>query len=352
MATQGRADADQWVTSYYFKYSVDGVNFAYIKHHGSIKTFQANRDRSSIVSYRLFPPIKARYVEFVPRGWRSHISMRVELYGCPERACNMPLGVEDGRIREGALTSSSSYSYLTPKYSRLHGYYSWSARTNDLNQWLQIYFVVSTRVTGIATQGRHNSNQWVTKYSLQYSTDGQRFTTYRQGGTTKVFNGNSDRQNVVFQTIIKPFSAKYVRIRPTKWYGWISMRVEIYGCPLKGICNKPLGMQNFRIRNSKVSASSQYKNHPATKGRLGINNNCWIARVRNSNQWFMVDFGRPMVISQIGTKGRPRHNQWVTNYQLLSSQDNIHWLRYRLRNADTVRVAVHRAFLFFTFLDL
>ena len=32
IATQGRQDADQWVTAYYIYYGSDGVNFAKVKH--------------------------------------------------------------------------------------------------------------------------------------------------------------------------------------------------------------------------------------------------------------------------------------------------------------------------------
>ena len=32
IATQGRQDADQWVTAYYIYVSSDGVNFAKVKH--------------------------------------------------------------------------------------------------------------------------------------------------------------------------------------------------------------------------------------------------------------------------------------------------------------------------------
>ena len=60
---------------------------------------------------------------------------------------------------------------------------SWSARTNDANQWLQVDLGNNhTRVTAVATQGRNSAaySQWVTKYKLQYSNDGVNFHYYRQ----------------------------------------------------------------------------------------------------------------------------------------------------------------------------
>lgn len=44
--------------------------------------FRGNSDRNSVVSYTLLRPFKAQYVRFHPKSWRSHISMRAEVYGC------------------------------------------------------------------------------------------------------------------------------------------------------------------------------------------------------------------------------------------------------------------------------
>ena len=64
---------------------------------------------------------------------------------------------------------------------------SWSAKHNNLDQWLQIDLGSKhTKVTGLATQGRNGRyRQWVTKCKLQYSDDGVNFHDYSeksQGG--------------------------------------------------------------------------------------------------------------------------------------------------------------------------
>ena len=62
---------------------------------------------------------------------------------------------------------------------------AWSARKNDNNQWLQIDLQAPyTKVTAVASQGRNQVNQWVTKYKLQYSNDGVTFQYYREQGQT------------------------------------------------------------------------------------------------------------------------------------------------------------------------
>ena len=68
---------------------------------------------------------------------------------------------------------------------------SWSARTNDANQWLQIDLGNQlTKVTRLASQGRNYNpswpygahSQWVTKYKVQYSNDGSNFQNYKEQG--------------------------------------------------------------------------------------------------------------------------------------------------------------------------
>ena len=47
-----------------------------------LQQFQGNYDRYSVRTHAFRPALYARYVRIQPRGWRSHISMRMELYGC------------------------------------------------------------------------------------------------------------------------------------------------------------------------------------------------------------------------------------------------------------------------------
>ena len=46
--------------------------------------FTGNRDQNTVVQYRLFPRVIARYIRVHPWGWYKHISMRVDFYGCPQ----------------------------------------------------------------------------------------------------------------------------------------------------------------------------------------------------------------------------------------------------------------------------
>lgn len=111
--------------------------------------------------------------------------------------CYLPLGLEDKRITDGRLTASTYYNaYLAPWHGRLNHRWSWSARTNNHNQWFQVSFVVVAKVTGIATQGRQDANQWVKQYTVSYSPDSTNFRYYREGRGTKVRNILLERSSI------------------------------------------------------------------------------------------------------------------------------------------------------------
>ncbi|XP_015774365.1 PREDICTED: EGF-like repeat and discoidin I-like domain-containing protein 3 [Acropora digitifera] len=200
-----------------------------------------------------------------------------DVSGIKEYRCTMPLGAEDRRLVPGSFSASSYYTgSLAPWYARLNQVYSWCTRYNRAGQWLQVSLGGSSTIKGVATQGRSNANQWVKSYTLSYSVDGYRFVPYREGSTTRLFQGNVNRFGIVFHRISKPFVASHVRFYPRSWYGWMSMRVELYGCPTGS-----------------------------------------------------VDFGRAALIVRITTQGRQDARQWVRTYYLRPSLDGIHFVDYK-----------------------
>ena len=103
--------------------------------------------------------------------------------------------MENGEITDGKISASTQWDAdHAAKHGRLNfqavpgkAAGSWSARFNDVNQWLQIDLGNQhTEVTRVATQGRNGYSQWVTKYKLQYSDDGVNFQYYQEQGSIKV----------------------------------------------------------------------------------------------------------------------------------------------------------------------
>lgn len=103
--------------------------------------------------------------------------------------CATPLGLSSGDVRASDITSSSIYIVPNEDYSptqaRLNNQPfnqagvtfkgAWCAGSNNEQQYLQIDFRGTRKVTKIASQGRPDSSDYVRSYSLSYSNDGIKF---------------------------------------------------------------------------------------------------------------------------------------------------------------------------------
>ncbi|KXJ25354.1 Venom prothrombin activator oscutarin-C non-catalytic subunit [Exaiptasia diaphana] len=318
VATQGRFDYDQWVTRYAISYSRDGIFWNKYK-----KELEGNRDQSSKVTNALCEEIYARFVRVHPIEWHNHISMRVELYGCKSGItispiqCRRTLGMESKAIPDSRMRASSIWDLNhgadrsrlnTVRQGNKRG--AWSARHNNVGQWIEVAFPQAVKITGIATQGRQD-----------------------------VFEGNTDRHTVVSHKLNSPIIALLIRFHPKCWNRHISMRVGLFGCTKgfespKQICNVTLGLESGLILDSQLSASSEWNRaHRAANARLNFvpeagRTGAWSARHNNLHQWLKIDFGRIAKINKLATQGRSDSDQWVTRYTLSYSRYGILWDRY------------------------
>ena len=152
----------------------------------------------------------------------------------PPLKCASALGMQNKAIPDSLVSASSIWdSNHGAARARLHtirqGHQTgaWSAKRNDLAQWLQVDFGKIVKITGLVTQGRQDHNQWVKTYKLQSSLDGGHFEDYNGG---KALVGNKDRNTVVGHVLKPAIITRFIRLRPMTWYGHISLRTEFYGC--------------------------------------------------------------------------------------------------------------------------
>ncbi|XP_066022495.1 EGF-like repeat and discoidin I-like domain-containing protein 3 [Pocillopora verrucosa] len=177
-----------------------------------------------------------------------------------ENACLAPLGMDNQLklIKDAQISASSEWDI---NHAAIQGRLNflahpgkqggWSAKNNNLNQWIQVDLLTKTTVTHMATQGRNAYNQWVKKFRIQYSDDGVNFSFYQIPGQNfpKEFIANQDSDTVVFQQIHPSIKARYIRLLPTIWHNHISMRMELYGCE-----GNPC--KNYKILNENDRKSS------------------------------------------------------------------------------------------------
>ncbi|XP_067050762.1 discoidin, CUB and LCCL domain-containing protein 2-like [Acropora muricata] len=185
-----------------------------------------------------------------PYNFTCQVGFRDQGYRCVS-ACNRSLGMESGKILDKQITASSEWNahhaahqgrlnfqeVVEGDVARKSG--SWSARKNDMNQWLQVDLLrEESVVTSVATQGRNRHprwgahNQWVKNYKLLYSNNEVYFEYYKdeRQNLAKVFAGNNDTDSIVRHYLNPPIRARYIRFQPIAWNRHISMRVGLNGC--------------------------------------------------------------------------------------------------------------------------
>ena len=132
--------------------------------------------------------------------------------------------MQNGKLPDSVLTASSMLSATyAPGMARLHQTAasgrggSWIAKTQDLNQWLQVDFGVETTITRIDTQGRQDGSQWVKEYTLRYSNDGSYFKQYQPEGYTKVC---CSHRGIVKNCLSSPaWYLSLIRCPAVQWWG-------------------------------------------------------------------------------------------------------------------------------------
>uniref|UniRef100_A0A673L9J6 Retinoschisin-like n=1 Tax=Sinocyclocheilus rhinocerous TaxID=307959 RepID=A0A673L9J6_9TELE len=177
---------------------------------------------------------------FVSTSW---CPLKTEGRTCMNELCryHKPLGFEAGSVTSDQISCSNEDQYTgwfsswIPSKARLNNQgfgCAWLSKFQDTNQWLQIDLKEVKVVSGILTQGRCDSDEWVTKYTVQYRTNEKLNWIYYkdQTGNNRMFYGNSDRSSTVQNLLRPPIVARYIRILPLGWHTRIAIRMELLLC--------------------------------------------------------------------------------------------------------------------------
>ncbi|KAM4699723.1 coagulation factor V [Discoglossus pictus] len=233
-----------YITEFFIAYSKDNKKWNAFKGNSTTlqMLFDGNTDYSTIKENIFDPPIVARYIKIYPTKFYNRPTLRLELLGCELEGCFTPLGLESNIIKDEQITASSYksswiYSSWKPSLARLNmpgRVNAWQAKSNNNQQWLQIDFLKTKRISGIVTQGASSfpSEMFVKSYAILYSDNGKDWKPYTDGSSSmeKEFKGNTNTKGQVKNVFSPPIFSQFLRIVPKSWNQSISMRVEIYGC--------------------------------------------------------------------------------------------------------------------------
>ncbi|XP_072029250.1 uncharacterized protein [Amphiura filiformis] len=105
------------------------------------------------------------------------------------------------------------------------------------------------------------------------------------------------------------------------------------------VCNSKLGMEDGRIKDSQITASSTWPSQSVQVANARLNRpgnwpiyaGSWCAATNNINQWIQVSLNDSQMLGGIITQGRSSsmgrdpYNQYITKYKVQYSNDGTHW---------------------------
>ena len=196
----------------------------------------------------------------------------------------------------------------------------WCSGANTVGQWIELDNGKIGSISGVITQGRKNSSQWVKSFKVKYK-DGSGSWWDIDG---KIFPGNVDKDSKVTTTFSKPVRARYIRIYPQSWNDHMSMRVDM----IAGDTNTDKFPAVGDLPYSGHSSSGNWGNdsigtsHGA--GRLD-SARAWSALTAQQNAktaWYQLGLNSPVNVSGVAMKGRPDSNQWITSTKFKYEDEN------------------------------
>ncbi|XP_014638930.1 PREDICTED: coagulation factor V [Ceratotherium simum simum] len=269
-----------------------------------------------------------------------------------DRECKMPMGLSTGIVADSQIKASEYMSYWEPKLARLNNGGSYNAWISeklstkfDSKPWIQVDMQREVLFTGIQTQGakQYLKSYYTTEFYVAYSSDQTNWQIFKGNSTRNVmyFDGNSDASTIKENQFDPPIMARYIRISPTRSYNRPALRLELQGCEVNG-CSTPLGMENGKIQNKQITASSFKKSWwgdywEPFRARLNAQGrvNAWQAKANNNQQWLQIDLLKIKKITAIVTQGCKSlsSEMYVKSYSIHYSDQGVEWKPYRQKSS-------------------
>ena len=102
---------------------------------------------------------------------------------------------------------------------------AWSAKVEQVGEWMQMDLGATEIVVGTAIQAR-GATQYVTEYTVETSIDGESWSDVVGTYTFSYTGDKTDTKDNIF-TNNQQIRARYVRIVVQKWEGHIALRADV-----------------------------------------------------------------------------------------------------------------------------
>lgn len=311
VALQGRADADEWVTKFTVRLSVDGENFVDLPREFE---YDGSKNRETVGRVLFGREVRARYVRIVAQEFFGRASLRVDALTCQADCQGIEVNpAEDKRLYSSTFGGSSGSSAK----SELGSESAWSAETSQAGEWMQMDLEAETDVVGVVVQGHANAEKWVSKYSLQYSVDGQAFT--KIPGIWE-YNGKIDaKSKAILPSTVR---ARYVRVVAEAWNGQISLRAGVLACQAECASSLRNVPETSRTYSSVLTVNGT---KVATSSALDAAGS-WTADTDEAGQWVQLDLGVEADVTGVVLQSGLSVAERVTSYTVDYSPDGRNFL--------------------------
>ena len=196
----------------------------------------------------------------------------------------------------------------------------WCSLTNTVGSWIQLDNGKIGSISGVITQGRKGTDQWVKSFKVKYKDESGSWWDI----DGKTFPGNTDRNTKVTTTFSKPVRARYIRIYPQTIHGHMSMRVDMIGGSTN--TDKTPALGDLPYSNHKSSANWGGDAIGTSHGAGSLDSGrAWSALTADQNAktaWYQLSLNAPVNISGVAMKGRPDHPQWITSVKIQYEDEN------------------------------
>uniref|UniRef100_A0A8W8HLD9 F5/8 type C domain-containing protein n=1 Tax=Magallana gigas TaxID=29159 RepID=A0A8W8HLD9_MAGGI len=231
IVTKGSGNVgDKYVEKYMVTYSNTTSTWITVT-NGTSKEFTANSDTTTAVINNLPDPIVARYIRLYPTECRKYCILRFDVIGCRASECskNMVDNVTDDKLT--ASSSKTRDGFINPDMAKLSSN-GWSPNSIDTYPWIQVDFGRHIAIKGVVSMGSGiGLNAYVKEYRVNYSSTTSNWRTVVDAEfQLHTFTANTDPTTPVTNYLPSPIVARYVRILPTNFYFYISLRFDVIGC--------------------------------------------------------------------------------------------------------------------------
>ncbi|KAF4095523.1 hypothetical protein G5714_023126 [Onychostoma macrolepis] len=199
--------------------------------------------------------------------------------------CSSALGLEDGRVHYGQLTSSSYRENNPADAGRLNVVPNvmvmepgWSPLPGDPHPYFQVDFLEPTWISGVVTQGSERMWGYLTKYRLAFALVENHFINFTEtgdgGSPPKIFEVRMVGRTPVTRWLDRLVRARFLRIIPVEFRHTFYLRVEVLGCrgdelvtPSSEVTTAPPGVPGLQTLTGPTGGPGHYN---YTSGRPGL----------------------------------------------------------------------------------